>query len=101
MKPRLLACALLATAFASAHVVADEDCFEPVTDWQPKSQLREALQSRGWQVKRIKVDDGCYEVEGRNDQGKRVEARFSPSTLKLLGIEGDDEGEDEKHESDD
>lgn len=102
MKGVLLASAVLAATLTSTHAVADDDCYEPVTDWQPKSQLRDMLQARGWQVKRIKVDDGCYEVEGINDKGKRVEATFSPSSLHLLGNEYDDEDdneENEKHES--
>jgi hypothetical protein len=42
---------------------------------------------RGWEVKRIKVDDGCYEVKGVDRKGHRVEAKFSPASLKILELE--------------
>jgi len=39
------------------------------------------LKEKGWQVRRIKEDGGCYEVYGLNEKGERVEAYFHPRTL--------------------
>jgi hypothetical protein len=36
----------------------------------------------GWQVRRIKVDGGCYEVYAVDPKGARVEAYFHPVTLE-------------------
>jgi len=58
-----------------------------VADWQPKEQLRQMMIDNGWEVQRIKVDDGCYEVKGLDRNGHRVEAKFSPASLKIVELE--------------
>lgn len=49
--------------------------------WQAQEKLAATLKDKGWQVRRIKVDGGCYEVYALNDKGERVEAYFHPRTL--------------------
>ena len=44
-------------------------------------QLTSALKEKGWQVRRVKEDGGCYEVYALNEKGERVEAYFHPRTL--------------------
>jgi hypothetical protein len=34
------------------------------------------------EVRRIKIDGGCYEVYALNEKGERVEAYFHPKTLQ-------------------
>lgn len=71
--------------------LADDDCDDPVADWQPREKLRQKLEAEGWTVHRIKVDDGCYEVKGKDPSGNRVEAEYSPATFELMEIERDDD----------
>jgi hypothetical protein len=54
----------------------------PQETWQPQSKLEKQLTDKGWQVKRIKIDGGCYEVYALNEKGERVEAYFHPQTLE-------------------
>ena len=49
--------------------------------WQAQDKLAAQLKEKGWQVRRIKVDGGCYEVYALNEKGERVEAYFHPRTL--------------------
>jgi hypothetical protein len=49
--------------------------------WQAQEKLAALLKEKGWQVRRIKEDGGCYEVYALNDKGERVEAYFHPRTL--------------------
>ena len=49
--------------------------------WQPQASLEKILTEKGWKVRRIKVDGGCYEVYALNDKGEKVEAYFHPHTL--------------------
>ena len=49
--------------------------------WQPQEKLEKVLVEKGWKVRRIKVDGGCYEVYALNDKGEKVEAYFHPQTL--------------------
>jgi hypothetical protein len=53
----------------------------PQAGWQPQATLEKQLQEKKWQVRRIKVDGGCYEVYGIDEKGARVEAYFHPVTL--------------------
>jgi hypothetical protein len=54
----------------------------PQETWQPQSKLEKQLTDKGWQVKRIKIDGGCYEVYALDEKGERVEAYFHPQTLE-------------------
>jgi hypothetical protein len=47
------------------------------------------LKEKGWQVRNIKVDSGCYEVFAIDDKGERVEAYFHPVTLERVPIKGE------------
>lgn len=49
--------------------------------WQSEDTLKRKLIAQGWFVRRIKIDGGCYEVYGINENGKRVETYFHPVTL--------------------
>ena len=71
----------------SCNVLADEHCADPVTDWQPKDVLRQQAEQYGWQVQRIKVDDGCYELRGVDRKGNALEAKFAPANLKIRSLE--------------
>jgi hypothetical protein len=42
------------------------------------------LTDKGWQIRRIKIDGGCYEVYALNEKGERVEAYFHPKTLDAV-----------------
>ncbi len=76
-----MAGALLALS-ASAHATGLATCDSgPREGWQPQARLELMLKEKGWQVRRIKEDGGCYEVYGLDDKGARVEAYFHPVTL--------------------
>jgi hypothetical protein len=53
----------------------------PRDGWQAQDKLAAALKEKGWQVRRIKEDGGCYEVYALDEKGQRVEAYFHPRTL--------------------
>jgi hypothetical protein len=77
--------ALIAGASLSGEVLASEKCSVPQSEWQPQEALRQKLADEGWQeVKRIKVDDGCYEVYGRTADGRRAEIYFDPKTFTVV-----------------
>ena len=53
----------------------------PREGWQPQDKLSAMLKEKGWQVRRIKEDGGCYEVYAVDDKGQRTESYFHPRTL--------------------
>lgn len=96
-KPMMLSLALV---FMSATLLADDDCDDPVVNWQPRENLRQKLELEGWTVYRIKVDDGCYEVKGLSPGGYRAEASFAPASLMLKKMERDEDDDDESDDDD-
>lgn len=97
IKPIVLTLSLLAI---SASALADDDCTDPVADWQPRENLRQQLEQQGWTVQRIKVDDGCYEVKGYDANGHRVKAEYAPASLNLMEIKVKINREDAKDTDD-
>lgn len=89
MSSRISAAALVAAfAIAPAGVagatgLATCDSGSPDT-WQPQEKLTAQLKEKGWQVRNVKVDGGCYEVYALDDKGERVEAYFHPVTLERV-----------------
>lgn len=74
---------LLASAqtFATGLATCDSG---PQEGWQPQSKLEKQLTDKGWQVRRIKIDGGCYEVYAVDEKGERVEVYFHPKTLEVV-----------------
>jgi len=75
---------LLAFAFTHGVVFATglATCDSgPESGWQSQDKLTKILTDKGWTVRRIKIDGGCYEAYVVNDKGERQEAYFHPVTL--------------------
>ena len=77
---------LVGLAFGGA-ALASSDCTDPVADWQPREVLRQQLEQKGWEVQRIKVDDGCYEARGIDKIGNRFKAKYAPASLSIRKLE--------------
>ena len=90
--PRSLRCALMALALSVATLPAsaDDDCDAPVERWQSREAVRQMAAQQGWQIQRLKIDDGCYEVRGIDAQGKAFKAKIDPETLKVLKLKAGD-----------
>ncbi len=84
MKKTLTILAFLAV-FPAGAALADDDCFVPMADWQPREAVAQLAESKGWTVRRIKIDDGCYEIDGRDAEGRRIEVTVHPATLEVHG----------------
>jgi hypothetical protein len=79
--PSLVALTLAALAlpsFATGLATCDSG---PKTEWQPVAKLEEQLKAKGWTVRRVKEDGGCYEVYALDEKGQRGEFYFHPVTL--------------------
>lgn len=86
MRKTLMVLALLA-GFPAGAALAEEGCFVPMSDWQPREAVVRLAEERGWTVRRIKIDDGCYEIDGKDQAGRRIEVTVHPATLEVLRIE--------------
>ena len=81
---RLLALAMLAAAASS--VWAADDCEAPPETWQARSAVHALAERNGWRVQALKIDDGCYEIKGRDAEGRRFKARLDPATLQVIKL---------------
>lgn len=83
-------------AFPAGSALADDDCFVPMADWQPKEAVARMAEQNGWTVRRIKIDDGCYEIDGRDATGRAIEVTVHPATLEVIDMEYEQEPGDDK-----
>ncbi|MEZ5832220.1 MAG: PepSY domain-containing protein [Dongiaceae bacterium] len=100
MRHRVLIAALALTTLGVGAALADDDCEAPMADWQPRDAVKQMAESKGWTVRRIKIDDGCYEITGRDAKGDDIEAKVHPATLAIVEMESEG-GDDDDDEDDD
>ncbi len=87
LKNTLLALPLLLAAnFALAHGDGFA-CKEPTKEWKQREELQSKLKAEGWNVRKLKVENGCYEVYGFDNKGKKREAYFNPRTLEPVSAQ--------------
>lgn len=75
------------TVFPVGIALAGDDCFVPMTDWQPRDAVIRLAEENGWTVRRIKIDDGCYEIKGSDAEGRQIEVTVDPATLLVIEFE--------------
>lgn len=78
--------ALAALVLAGQPGWSADSCDVPTDTWQPRSAVHELAQRHGWQIDKLKVDDGCYEIKGRDAEGRRFKAKIDPATLEIVRI---------------
>ncbi|MGH8241870.1 MAG: PepSY domain-containing protein [Steroidobacteraceae bacterium] len=76
-------CTIAFAQLAGATGLATCDSGSP-DGWQPQEKLTAMLKEKGWDVRNVKVDGGCYEVYAIDEQGERVEAYFHPVSLERV-----------------
>jgi hypothetical protein len=77
--------AILSITFCAAHAQHAERC-EPIPkeEWKPQAELERKLTSEGWKISRVKIENGCYEVYGRDAKGNKRETFFHPKTFEIV-----------------
>lgn len=82
---------MLAIALIASPALADDDCAVPMTQWQPREAVVKLAAEQGWVLRRIRIDDGCYELIGRDAQGRSIEVKLDPATLAVVEMEFEDD----------
>jgi hypothetical protein len=78
---------MLTLALCATPALADDDCVVPMSDWQPREAVVKLAAEQGWQLRRIRIDDGCYEVTGQDAAGRMIEVKLDPATLEVVEME--------------
>ena len=79
----LLPVAVVIALGSSGAALAGDDCRRPMAEWQSRDAVNAHVAALGITPERLRIDDGCYEVRGRDGEGNRIEL-----TVELLGEDG-------------
>ena len=88
MRFAALVCTVALAFTASAQAQHAERC-EPIPkeQWKPQAELERKLTDMGWKIRRVKIENGCYEVYGTDVKGGKVEVFFHPKTFDRVVAE--------------
>lgn len=78
--------ALTVLILGTPSLHAGDDCERPTAEWQSRRAVEQFAQRSGWQIDKLKIDDGCYEIKGRDAEGYRFEVKLDPATLEIVGM---------------
>lgn len=88
----MLASALLVTSFTVPALADDHGrCGNvPQKDWMKIEQVTAKMTERGYDVRGISADHGCWEVEARDKDGGRLELDVHPVTAEIVHTDHED-----------
>lgn len=80
---RAAAAVALTGIIAAAHA-APECTKEPKQKWMSEQDMKTRIINEGYTIKRFLISGSCYEIYGKNKQGKNVELYFNPVDGKIV-----------------
>lgn len=97
MMKRTLAVSLLLVIAGSGVAMADDDCHVSMDQWQSREAVQKMAEALGWQVDRIKIDDGCYQIRGLDETGRAIKVKVDPGSLAVVKMkrEGQEDDDDD------
>lgn len=97
-----IAVALLGVVASGVAMADDDDCTVPMAQWQPREAVAEMAKARGWTVHRVRIDDGCYQIRGQDENGRAIKAKIDPGSLAVIRLkrkgEDHERSEGRRHE---
>ena len=81
---------LAALSFPLAAQASSECGNAPKDQWMSEEALKLKATELGYDVRSVKVEDGCYEAYAIDKNGNRVEAYFDPATGEIVKTKTDD-----------
>ena len=88
MRRLVIVAALCVPALVPGTVWAKADCKAyPKAEWMSEADAKTKIAAQGYTVTTFKIDGNCYEIYGRNKDGKKVEIYFDAKTLEVVKSE--------------
>ncbi|EEG10351.1 PepSY domain-containing protein [Pseudogulbenkiania ferrooxidans] len=84
---KLVLTALIAAVAAPAAFAAAKCEQHPKEQWIKEADFKQKLVKEGYQIKKFKVDGNCYELYGKNKDGKKVEIYYDTVSGKPVKSE--------------
>lgn len=80
---------LVAIGMSSSVVASSYECDSgPESEWKTKDEAKAVLVAKEYEVRKVKVEDGCYELYTKKN-GKKFEVFINPATLEITKIKED------------
>lgn len=71
----------------SGAALASDDCRRPMAEWQSRDTVTARVTELGIATERLRIDDGCYEIRGRDGDGNQIGLKIEPASLAILKLE--------------
>ncbi len=85
MKRQVTIPLFLAATLLSAAAVAAPECTQvPRDQWMPEATLKQRILDQGYTIKVFKISGNCYEIYGKDKDGKNVEIYFDPTDGRIV-----------------
>ena len=88
MKPIVCAALVGVAATFSTAALAKADCpVYPKSEWMKAEDAKAKIEAQGYAIDKFKVSGNCYEIYGKNKEGKKVEIYYDAKTLEPVKSE--------------
>jgi len=88
MKSIVCAALVGVAATFSTAALAKADCpAYPKSEWMKPEDAKARIEAQGYTISKFKVDGNCYEIYGKNKEGKKVEIYYDAKTLAPIKTE--------------
>lgn len=77
---KLVAAVFIVSATATASLASGFECDSgPKSNWMSKDTILQSLTDQGYKIRKVEIEDGCYEVYAMKD-GNKYEVFVNPKT---------------------
>lgn len=93
MRKLVLATSVLITVLSAGSAFAEDDAYcgnAPRDQWIGREAIKTKVTAMGYDVRRVKPDDGCYEVRATDKNGAKAELYLNPVTGEVVRNKMDD-----------
>ena len=79
----LVVCAVAGAIVSfTGAALAKADCKAyPKAEWMNEAEAKAKIEAQGYAIDKFKVSGNCYEIYGKNKEGKKVEIYYDAKTL--------------------
>ena len=80
----LLTATAIALALPASAALAGVECNVPTENMQSWESLIQLTEEFGWSISKMKLDDGCYELNVIDQGGNALKMTVDPATLEVI-----------------
>ena len=81
----LIPLAAVAVALVAPAAIAGPKCTDaPQSQWLPQKTMQDRITKAGYTIDKFKVSGTCYEIYGKDKNGRRVEIYYDPTDGRVV-----------------